>query len=200
MSSQKPRVRRTANSTLEEGAVFEKRDEQLIQQALKGNKKAWFALIKRYEQAIYQYGYRMTGNSHDASDLMQDIFVSVYRSLSNYRGDGSFKAWLFRVAHYRCIEFYRKKRPEQGLDDVPEPISETVCPEQSMMQENTNQALTNAMQKLPIAQRAVIELKYFGQFTFDEIADQLGLSPNTVKSRLYTAMSTLKLNLEVENV
>lgn len=67
------------------------------------------------------------------------------------------------------------------------------------MTDSTSQALTAAMQRLPLAQRAVIELKFFGQFTFDEIADQLGLSSNTVKSRLYSALSKLKLDLEVEH-
>lgn len=179
--------------------MFEKRDEQLISQALKGNRRAWLALIKRYESQIYHYGIRMTGNTHDAADLMQDIFVSVYRSLGNYRGEGSFRGWLFRVAHFRCIEFYRRKRPEQGLDDTPEPECQQDCPETGYLRDRTSASLMEAMQRLPLAQKAVVELKFFGQFTFDEIAEQLGLSANTVKSRLYSALSKLKLELEVEN-
>ncbi|WP_218310243.1 RNA polymerase sigma factor [Alteromonas antoniana] len=179
--------------------MFEKRDEQLISQALKGNRRAWLALIKRYESQIYHYGIRMTGNTHDAADLMQDIFVSVYRSLGNYRGEGSFKGWLFRVAHFRCIEFYRRKRPEQGLDDTPEPECDQHCPESGYFRDRASENLMQAMQRLPLAQKAVVELKFFGQFTFDEIAEQLGLSANTVKSRLYSALSKLKLELEVEN-
>lgn len=179
--------------------MFEKRDEQLVKQALKGNKKAWFTLIKRYEQAIYQYGLRMTGNRHDASDLMQDIFVSVFRSLGNYRNEGAFKGWLFRIAHYRCMEFYRRKRPEQGYDDIPESVCEQDTPEQTLLSDCASVTLTSAMQKLPLAQKAIVELKFFGQFTFDEIAEQLGVSPNTVKSRLYSALAKLKLDLEVEN-
>lgn len=180
--------------------MFEKRDEQLIQQALKGQKKAWFALIKRYESSIYQYGIRMTGNPHDAADLMQDVFIAVFKSLGNYRGDGSFKAWLYRIAHFRCIEFYRRKRPDLGLDDAPEVECEAATPEHSAFTDATNVQLTSAMQRLPLAQRAIIELKFFGQFTFEEIADQLGISSNTVKSRLYSAISKLKLDLEVEHV
>ena len=178
--------------------MFEKRDEQLIEQALKGHKKAWFTLIKRYESAIYQYGVRMTGNPHDAADLMQDIFIAVFKSLSNFRGDGSFKAWLFRIAHFRCIEFYRRKRPDTPLEDTEELSCERPTPEHNLESDMASQSLTLAMQRLPLAQRAVIELKFFGQFTFDEIADQLGLSSNTVKSRLYSALSKLKLDLEVE--
>lgn len=179
--------------------MFEKRDEQLISQALKGHKKAWFALIKRYETPIYQYGIRMTGNSHDAADLMQDIFIAVFKSLPNFRGEGSFKAWLFRIAHFRCIEFYRRKRSDSSFEDIEEPGCEGPTPEHHLEADCTSQSLTTAMQRLPLAQRAVVELKFFGQFTFDEIADQLGLSSNTVKSRLYSALAKLKLDLEVEH-
>lgn len=179
--------------------MFEKHDEQLVAQALKGNKRAWYTLLKRYEKPVYHYGLRMTGNREDAADLMQDIFVSVFRSLGNYRGEGTFKGWLFRVAHYRCIEFYRKRKPEQAMDDVPEQACENTCPEGDLLKDISSNALLAAMQKLPLSQKAVVELKFFGQFTFDEIAEQMGLSPNTVKSRLYSALSRLKLDLEVEH-
>nr|WP_269468553.1 sigma-70 family RNA polymerase sigma factor [Alteromonas sp. ASW11-130] len=171
----------------------------MVSKALKGDRKAWFALIKRYEQPIYQYGIRMTGNTHDAADLMQDIFVSVFKSLANYRHEGAFKGWLFKIAHYRCMEFYRRKRPQQSLDECPEQESEEEAPETGILSNESSKQVLSAMQKLPIAQKAVVELKFFHHFTFEEIAQQLGLSSNTVKSRLYSALSRLKLDLEVEN-
>ena len=178
--------------------MFEKSDEQLIAKALQGNKKAWLNLLKRYEQSVYNYGIRMTGSRDDAADLMQEVFVSVFRNLSNYRGEGAFKAWLFRIAHYRCIEFYRRKRPMQGLDDAPEPECHQQGPEEVMESGQGNRQLVQAMQQLPLAQKAVVELKFFGQFTFEEIADQLGISTNTAKSRLYSALAKLKTLVEVE--
>lgn len=178
--------------------MFEKTDEQLIHKALQGNKKAWLNLLKRYEQPIYNYGIRMTGSRDDAMDLMQEVFVSVFRNLSNYRGEGAFKGWLFKIAHYRCIEFYRRKRPTQGLEDVPEIESDDQCPEATLSEGQGNKQLADAMQHLPLAQKAVVELKFFGQFTFDEIAEQLGISSNTAKSRLYTALAKLKTLMEVE--
>lgn len=178
--------------------MFEKSDEQLIDKALKGNKKAWLNLLKRYEKPIYHYGVRMTGNNEDALDLMQEVFVSVFRNLSNYRGEGSFRGWLFKIAHYRCIEFYRRKKPNQGLDDVPETVCDADTPEQSLSFGQGKNQLQGAMQQLPLAQKAVVELKFFGQFTFEEIADQLGISTNTAKSRLYSALAKLKTLMEVE--
>ncbi|MCV2884949.1 RNA polymerase sigma factor [Aestuariibacter sp. AA17] len=178
--------------------MFEKTDEQLINKALQGNKKAWLSLIKRYESSIYNYALRMTGNRDDAMDLLQEVFVSVFRNLSNYRGEGAFKSWLFKIAHYRCIEFYRRKKPSHGLEDVPEVECQQGTPEQQFSAGQHNGKLAVAMQQLPLAQKAVVELKFFGQFTFEEIAEQLGISTNTAKSRLYSALGKLKTLLEVD--
>lgn len=177
--------------------MFEKTDEQLIAKALQGNKQAWLNLLKRYEKQIYNYGIRMTGKNEDALDLMQEVFISVFRNLASYRGEGSFKGWLFRIAHFRCIEFYRRKKPTQGLDDTPEIESEEISVADSIHTSQENKQLIRAMQQLPLAQKAVVELKFFGQFTFDEIAEQTGISANTAKSRLYGALEKLKTLMEV---
>jgi RNA polymerase sigma-70 factor (ECF subfamily) len=178
--------------------VFEKSDEQLIAKALQGNKQAWLSLLKRYEKPIYNYGIRMTGKREDALDLMQEVFISVYRNLATYRSEGSFKSWLFRIAHYRCIEFYRRKRPMEGLDDIPEIESDVIAVDQQLVSDSENKQLVNAMQQLPLAQKSVIELKFFGQFTFDEIAELTGMSANTAKSRMYGALEKLKTLMEVD--
>ena len=180
--------------------MFDKTDEQLIQKALQGNRSAWMKLVKRYEKSIYNYGLRMTSNREDALDLMQEIFTSVFRNLSKYRGEGTFKAWLFRIASYRCVELYRRKKPMQGLDDAPEMECEASKPDESLFFNRDSEQLIKAMSQLPLAQKAVIELKFFGQFTLEEIAEQLNLSSNTVKSRMYSALDKLKTLLEVEYV
>ena len=178
--------------------MFEKTDQQLITKALQGNKQAWLNLLKRYEKQIYNYGMRMTGKNEDALDLMQEVFISVFRNLSTYRNEGSFKSWMFRIAHFRCIEFYRRKKPMQGLDDTPEIESEESSVADSIHTGQENKQLISAMQQLPLAQKSVVELKFFGQFTFDEIAEQTGISANTAKSRLYGALEKLKILMEVD--
>lgn len=180
--------------------MFEKSDQQLINKALQGNEKAWLSLLKRYEKPIYNYGLRMTGKNEDALDLLQEVFVSVFRNLASYRQEGSFKSWLFRIAHYRCIEFYRRKRPLQGLDDSPEVPSEERSNEDQIARNQQSAHLIRAMQGLSLAQKSVVELKFFGQFTFEEIAEQTGMPVNTAKSRLYAALANLKTLMEVEYV
>ncbi|GEA12269.1 RNA polymerase sigma-H factor [Alteromonas sp. KUL49] len=179
-------------------AVFTKRDETLVKQAVKGSDKAWHLLLTRYEKPIFNYALRMTGNADDGADLMQDIFISVYRSLTQYKGDGAFKSWLFRIAHFRCVEYYRRKRHWVDVDSVPEMESEASCHDVALHSSRQSRALIEAMQGLPLNQKAVIELKFFGHFTFEDIANQLDVSVNTVKSRLYSGLSKLKLELDNE--
>lgn len=182
--------------------MFERSDETLVKQALKGKKSAWLTLVKRYESQVYNYTYRMVNNPDDAKDLMQDVFIAVFRNLSTFRGDSPFKGWLFRIAHYRCIEFYRKKRPTQSLDDGPEQFdeSDSASPENRLSQGQQSQDIKAAMALLPFNQRLVVELKFFQQCTFDDISYQLGISTNTAKSRLYAALDKLKGTLEVTDV
>ncbi len=182
--------------------MFERSDETLVKQALKGKKSAWITLVKRYEKNLYNYTFRMVSNADDAMDLMQDVFLAVFKGLDSFRGDSPFKGWLFRIAHYRCIEFYRRKRPTQSLDDVPEQEEEStaVCPEYSTVSGQEVSALHRAMQTLPFNQKLVVELKFFQQCTFDDISMQLGISTNTAKSRLYSAIDKLKDQLEVNYV
>lgn len=177
--------------------MFERSDKSLISQALKGKESSWVTLVKRYEQGIYNYALRMVNHPADAMDLMQDIFIAVFKSLHTFRGESPFKGWLFKIAHYRCIEYYRRKRPTQSLDDVPEQIDEQEyhCPEQQLIFEQCSSALMQAMKQLPIKQKLVVELKFFQQCTFDDIAQQLGISTNTAKSQLYSALDKLKEQL-----
>ncbi|WP_088329738.1 sigma-70 family RNA polymerase sigma factor [Lacimicrobium sp. SS2-24] len=176
--------------------MFSTTDASLISKALDGNNKAWLKLIKRYEKNVYHYGLRMTGSADDAMDLMQEVFISVFRNLSGFRGDGSFKSWLFRIAHFRCVEFYRRKRSHQSLDEGEEIVDHAACASQPVFDQAQSRDLIAAMQALPLEQKAVVELKFFGQFTFEEIADQLGVSVNTIKSRLYSALGKMKTHLE----
>lgn len=172
----------------------------LITQALSGKKSAWITLVKRYEKGIYNYALRMVNNHADAMDLMQDIFIALFRNLHTFRAESPFKGWLFKIAHYRCIEYYRRKRPMQSLDDTPEQIDEESgdCPEQALFFQQQSSVLINIMKKLPIKQKLVVELKFFQQCTFEDIAQQLGISTNTAKSQLYSALDKLKLFLEAE--
>lgn len=179
-------------------SLFHQTDDKLIEKALKGQQSAWRKLVDRYEKHVYQYALRMTSNQHDAMDIMQETFISVCRSLADFRGDSSFKTWVLKIAHFRCIEFYRRRKwfadesELQHMDASPEHS----CPEFAFDNAQTNSKLLSMMKILPFEQKLIVELKIFQGQTFDTIGQQLGISTNTVKSRFYTALDKLKSVLE----
>lgn len=182
--------------------MFQQSDEKLIKKALKGNRGAWLKLVERHEKLLYNYLLRMISNREDARDMMQEVFLSVFRNLATFRGDCAFKSWMLKIAHHRCIEFYRRKRHFVDLDSTEESFDQEgeYCPQQHAQASQQGQLLVDAMARLPVNQRAVLELKFFQHQTFEEIAVQLGVSSNTVKSRLYAGLDKMKGLLEVVDV
>lgn len=176
-------------------------DEKLVKRALAGSDGAWTALVKRYERRIYNYALRMVGHPDDALDLVQEVFLGVYRNLASYRGDGAFPAWLFRIAAYRCTDYLRRRRPVASLDDdeqAAEPCTGS-DPVMAAIATDANRLVVRALAMLPPAQRHVVELKFFQHCTFDEIGERLGISPNTAKTRLYSALRKLRACKELND-
>lgn len=174
-------------------------DEDLVASALKGSNSAWTKLVKRYEKRVYNYALRMVGHPDDAFDLMQEVFVGVHRNLAGFRGDGAFPAWLFRIANFRCTDYLRRRRQTEEYDDKRTFANGAEGPEAQAFTTHANAQITAALQELPNDQRQVVELKFFQHFTFEDIAGQLGISPNTAKTRLYSALKKLKQHEELRD-
>ena len=185
-------------------------DEALVGAALNGSARAWEKLVRRYEGKIYNQGLRLTGNNSDAMDLMQEVFLGVYRNLHRFRGDAKFSSWIFRIAHNKAIDISRRKRlmttsissGDPGeydlLDKIPGRSS--LEAEEILNDYQTNKAIVLMLSELPISQRLIVELKVFQSQTFDDIASIQGVSVNTVKTRFYSALKKLKVILEEKNV
>ena len=169
-------------------------DEKLVTRALAGSNGAWTALVKRYERRVYNYALRMVGHPDDALDLVQEVFLGVYRNLGSYRGDGVFPAWLFRIAAFRCTDYLRRRRPMGPLDETATAAEPDAGfdPALAAIATDANRHVVRALATLPPAQRHVVELKFFQNCTFEEIGKHLGISPNTAKTRLYSALRKLK--------
>lgn len=179
--------------------MFKKSDKRLAEQALKGNAKAWIELVKRYEKRIFHYGLRMLPSVDDAMDLVQETFASVYKSLAGWNQADAFTGWLMTIAHRRCVEYYRRRKNEQGwnlAEHDQQDDSLRACPDRGADFAQQQRRIIAAMQCLPIEQRAVVEAKFFQQLTTREIAEQQGESENTIKSRLYAGLDKLKVYLE----
>ena len=184
-------------------------DTALINAALKGSIKAWEKLVRRYEDRIFNQGLRLTANRSDAMDLMQEVFLGVYRNLHRFRGDAKFSSWIFRIAHNKAIDMNRRKRlmpfvpnsDEHGgdiLDNLPG--HSNLEAEAVLNQRQDNQAISAMLSELPMNQRLIVELKIFQSQTFEDIATIQEVSVNTVKTRFYSALKKLKTISEEKNV
>ena len=173
-------------------------DKRLVAKALKGNADAWDKLIRRYETRVYNFALRMTSNREDAMDLMQEVFLSVYRNLAGYAGKAEFASWLFAIASRRAVDFYRRRKPTETLETEQEACFDgDDSPLKQVVRKQTNRTLQTLLSRLDVQQRLVIELKFFHDRTFDEMSETLGVSANTLKTRFYTALKKIKSMPEV---
>lgn len=178
-------------------------DAALIAAALNGSAFAWEKLVKRHESKVYNLGLRLTGNSSDAMDLMQEVFLGVYRNLHRFRGDAKFSSWIFRIAHNKAVDMNRRKRlmttQSSGNDQHDKDIFESIAndskdePDSKLGEQQQNSQISKMLAILPLEQRLIVELKVFQSQTFDEIADMQDISVNTAKTRFYTALKKLKV-------
>jgi RNA polymerase sigma-70 factor (ECF subfamily) len=178
-------------------------DEALIAAALNGSLRAWEKLVRRYEGKIYNQGLRLMGNSSDAMDLMQEVFLGVYRNLHRFRGDAKFSSWVFRIAYNKAMDMNRRKKlmiTQTRVSDEDElDILETIPGRSSYEAEKIlndfqrNKQIISMLTDLPIEQRLIVELKVFQSLTFEDIAEIHGISVNTVKTRFYSAIKKLKV-------
>lgn len=188
-------------------------DEALISAALEGSARAWERLVRRYEGRVYNFALRMTGNETEALDLMQEVFLGVYRNLQRFRGDSQFTTWLFRIAHNKAVDMNRRKYlltplaslggAEQTEDEVLEQLHDETQEQNPLAlldTEQRNAGVMKLLNRLSWDQRLVVELKVFQSCTFEEIAEMQDISANTAKTRFYTAMKLLKTQMEQTHV
>jgi len=179
-----------------------RKDEKLIEKALGGSQSSWVNLVKRYEGLVYNYCLRMTFNNSDAMDLMQEVFLAVYRNLPSYRGDGKFKGWMMRIAANKTTDFIRAKyrNPLHQAEEVyADDFHTQDSPHADYEEQNNNLQIRKMLATLPEDQRIVVELKFFQHFTFEEIGHQTGVAVSTIKTRLYSALQKLKGLEEIQN-
>ena len=185
-------------------------DEELINATLGGEKRAFADLVRRYERRVAVIVRSVMGNlgSDDLADIVQDIFVLVYRSLKSFRGESQFSTWLTRIALRHCYREAKRHRKRSGTflsynanshqdDRTPEERfagrSQTDRP--VIAEERKNEVIA-ALQSLPEEFRTVLVLRVVEDLSVEEVAKALEVSTGTVKSRLYRAKEKMRTLLE----
>ena len=175
-------------------------DVTLIQRTLDGDEGAFTTLVNKYQKSVHALVWRKIGDFHIAEELTQDIFLKVYKKLSTLKPPDRFPGWLYVIAARHCITWLRKKRlSTTSLDAMPTTELEALCYErheaacgEEASIEHQRELVKRLLQKLPESERTVVTLFYLAEMTSEEIGTFLGVSPNTIKSRLRRARKRLK--------
>lgn len=180
-------------------------DAPLIAAAREGDVEAFNDLVRRYQNYIYSITYRIMGEPDGAADNAQETFLTAYEKLHTFR-DGSFKAWLARIATNTCYDALRKhkRRREDYLDELPgsdyydEPPlpSPAATPEQAAQESDLSAALQDCIRSLDDDQRIVLVLCDVQEFSYQEAAETVGVALGTVKSRLSRARLAVRRCLQ----
>ena len=178
-------------------------DRKLIKQILKGNNKAYAKLFSRYKDAIYFMTLKMVINKRDAEDLTYETFDKALRNIEQYNFEYAFSTWIFRIATNNCIDFLRKRKMQLisiessndndddflvGEDSIQ---SSALDPEQVMIREQQIILVQELLAQLKTKYKQLIEMRYFKDYSYEEIAKELQLPIGTVKTLLFRAKSML---------
>ena len=172
-----------------------KDDAQLIRRILSGDDAAFNALVRKHQKGIHALAWRKVGDFHIAEEITQDTFLQVYKNLAQLRNPKQFSGWMYVIANRLCLKWLQKniksKSVMQSLEDTPvEEIEESsythYVSEQRLTEstEHRHELVKKLLAKLPESERTVVTLHYLGEMTAKEIGKLLGVSVNTIKSRL----------------
>lgn len=179
------------------------RDFKLVQRAIdQGDQKAYAELMKNYRDSLYFMLLKMTNNPHDAEDLTIEAFGKAFKKLHQYTPDYAFSTWLFKIASNNCIDFIRKKKKytfsiDHGIDDeagsemAGKIAADDLDPEEEMVKKQKIKLMREVVEKLKPHYRTLIELRYFSEYSYEEIATELHLPLGTVKAQLFRAREFL---------
>lgn len=179
------------------------KDYKLVVRALEGEQSAYAELMERYRESIYYMLLKMVNNTDDADDLTIEAFGKAFKRLSQYHPSYAFSTWMFKIASNNCIDFIRRERKKRTMsidtgitnddgDSVTFDIeSDGRDPEEELIRDQKMETMREVVMKLKPRYRELVILRYFKEYSYDEIAAELDLPLGTVKAQLFRAREFL---------
>jgi RNA polymerase sigma-70 factor (ECF subfamily) len=165
-----------------------------LKQAQKGDDMAFSRLVEAYQRPVYNLCYRMLGNAGDAEDAAQETFIRAYKALHRYDLNRKFSSWLLSIASNYCIDQHRRRKlPTFSMDEFESPIipDKGMSMEGLLMQDERQEQVSALLENLNPKDKAAVVLRYWYDYSYDEIATELSLTVSAVKSRLHRARKEL---------
>jgi len=169
----------------------DEQDRALVERYLENHGDAAGALVDRYQQRLFNVALRMLGNVQDAEDVTQTVFLNAFHKLRTYDSKYKFFSWIYRMTVNESLNLLKRRKPTDPLEDDLDILGPGTAADRAEAEDRVGRALTS----LKPEDRAVVVLKHFVSFSYQEIADVLEIPVQTVKSRLFTARERLRLAL-----
>lgn len=187
------------NKNLSEKAT---KDYELVEAAKKGDQSAYTAIMVRYREPIYYLVLKMIRNESDAEDISIEAFEKAFKKLDQYTPQFAFSTWLFRIATNHCIDFIRKKKIRTtSIDEVVDDgesssmkiqiEGHTKDPEESYIEQQKIDLMREYVDKLDEPYRTLVTLRYFKEWSYEEIVNDQGIPLGTVKAQLFRSRALL---------
>lgn len=183
-------------------STTQREDDDLVRRLRTGNEAAYEDLLSRFQQPVYNLAYRLLNDPGDASDVVQEVFLKIFRNVSHFRRQSSLKTWIYRItvneAHNQRRWFFRHRSREVGLDDEPEQIRTRNVPDSERspfdctFDREKHELIENALARINPLFREVVVLRDVEDLSYEEIAEVLQISLGTVKSRILRGREALR--------
>ena len=183
------------SNQVEDAEILEKFQDE------KTRNEAFNLLLKKYQQKIYWHIRRMVINHDDADDLVQDVFIKIWKSLANFRSDAQLYTWMYRIATNECITFINRKKLKNNisLDDVAHELAESLTDSSYFDGDKAQLKLQKALLTLPEKQKLVFNMKYYDEMKYEEMSEVLGTSVGALKSSFHLAVKKIEAFLLTED-
>jgi len=156
--------------------------------------RAYTSLIKKYQEKLYWHIRRMVVDHDDANDVLQNVFIRVWKGLENFREDSQLYTWLYRIATNECLTFLeqQKKRTTVSLSDVETGLTDKIKADQNFDANKLEWKLQLAIQQLPEKQRIVFQLRYYDEMPYEEMSRVLDTSEGALKASYHHAVKKIE--------
>ena len=169
-------------------------DLELVESFQKGNEASFNELVRRYQEKVYWIAHRFVNDHDQADDIVQEVFLKVYRALNDFRGDSGVYTWLYRITVNISLNTIRKQRIKDFLriDEFFEyPSEESEQPDKQYEQSEQKQLIEEAIQQLPEKQKAVFILRYYEELPYEDISKILKTSVGGLKANYFHAVKNI---------
>jgi len=171
-------------------------DAYLVRRAQEGYLDAYAELVDRYSGLAYRVALRVVGNHHDAEDVAQEALVGAWQQLPNFRAQSTFSTWLYRIVTHRALNRVQRQHPSNSLDVIGDVADACAGPAMRLERDLMKDAVTDAIQALPPAQRITVVLHHLEGLSYAEVAAVTDSSVAAVRSHLFRARRTLGVALQ----